>query len=283
MYGKQPAFLTHVSSVLISFVTLAVFIGIEGENIELTASRVFTALALFNQMTVPLFIFPITIPIIISAIVSTKRLMVFLDQPEVQKEYEGIRNMARILSRSDASLDLYEEDKNTTMTIESEENSFTINECTDDNACTRTDALLMDNVRKSGNLKHSTKVKLKKNNQLSQSTKIERNRSRQKSTNTDVQVDLPANLVVRIVSGVFAWRRVDGGDVLLNIPRLDIPKGENFSHFHSSEMENVFLFHVLQSGKVTVIVGKSGSGKSSLIAAVLNEMHTVSGDIQWNK
>ncbi|XP_037038028.1 ATP-binding cassette sub-family C member Sur isoform X2 [Bradysia coprophila] len=259
IYWTLMTFLTHVSSVLISFVTLAVFIGIEGENIELTASRVFTALALFNQMTVPLFIFPITIPIIISAIVSTKRLMVFLDQPEVQKEYEGIRNMARILSRSDASLDLYEED-NTTTTIESEENSFTLNECIDDNACARTDALLMDNIRKSGNAKKLTKVKLKKNNQLSQSTKIERNRSRQKSTNTDVQVDLPANLVVRIVSGVFAWRRIDGSDVLLNIPKLDIPKG-----------------------KVTVIVGKSGSGKSSLIAAVLNEMHTVSGDIQWNK
>lgn len=218
----KPAFLTHISSVLISFVTLAVFIGIEGENIELTASRVFTALALFNQMTVPLFIFPITIPIIISAIVSTKRLMVFLDQPEVQKEYEGIRNMARILSRSDASLDLYE-DENTTTTIESEENSFSLNECIDDNA--RTDALLMDNVLKMGNPKKSTKVKLKKNNQLSQSTKIERNRSRQKSTSTDVQMDIPTNLVVRIVNGVFAWRRVDGGDVLLNIPKLEIPKG----------------------------------------------------------
>lgn len=221
----KPAFLTHVSSVLISFVTLAVFIGIEGENIELTASRVFTALALFNQMTVPLFIFPITIPIIISAIVSTKRLMAFLDQPEVQKEYEGIRNMARILSRSDASLDLYE-DENTTTTIESEENSFTLNECIDDNA--RTDASLMDNDGlKSGNSKKSTKIKLKKNNQLSQSTKIERNRSRQKSTGTDVQMDLPTNLVVRIVNGVFAWRRIDS-DVLLNIPKLDIPKGEKF-------------------------------------------------------
>jgi len=149
--------------------------------------------------------------------------MVFLDQPEVQKEYEGIRNMARILSRSDASLDLYEEE-NTTTTIESEENSFTLN---DDNACVRTDALLMDNVLKSGNPKKLTMVKLKKNNQLSQSTKIERNRLRQKSTSKDVQMDLPMNLVVRIVNGVFAWRRVDG-DVLLNITKLDIPKGEKF-------------------------------------------------------
>jgi len=39
----------------------------------------------------------------------------------------------------------------------------------------------------------------------------------------------------------------------------------------------------IASGKVTVIVGKSGSGKSSLIAAILNEMQTVSGDLTWNK
>ncbi len=229
----KPAFLTHVSSVLISFVTLAVFIGIEGENIELTASRVFTSLALFNQMTVPLFIFPITVPIIISAIVSTKRLMVFLDQPEVQKEYEGIRNMARILSRSDASLDLYE-DENTTTTIESEENSFNLNECIDDNACVQTGASFMENVMKSGK-NNSKRVKLKKNNQLSQSTKIDRNRSRQKSTSTDVQMNLPTNLVVRIVNGVFAWRRIDGSDVLLNIPKLEIPKGEKLKFIRANE------------------------------------------------
>lgn len=234
-------------------------------------------------MTVPLFIFPITIPIIISAIVSTKRLMVFLDQPEVQKEYEGIRNMARILSRSDASLDLYEEE-NTTMTIESEENSFTLHECIDDNASTRTDALLMDNAPKGGHPKKSTKVKLKKNNQLSQSTKIERNRLRQKPTSTDVQMDLPTNLVVRIANGVFAWRRTDGSDVLLTIPKLEIPKGKGGNEWQNGNCLFAFVLSICCTlGKVTVIVGKSGSGKSSLIAAVLNEMHTVSGDITWNK
>lgn len=200
-------------------------------------------------MTVPLFIFPITIPIIISAIVSTRRLIVFLDQPEVQrKECEGIRNMARILSRSDASLDLCEEElEHTTTTIESEENSFTVNECIDDNACVPVDdaspMMDTDDARKCGNSIKMTKVKLKKNNQLSQSTKIERNRSRQKSTGTDVQMDLPMNLVVRIVNGVFTWRRVDS-DVFLNIPKLDIPKGMNvFEIFYSSKLKIVFAQH----------------------------------------
>lgn len=55
---------------------------------------------------------------IISAIVSTRRLEVFLRQPEVQKEFEGIRNMARVMSRSDASLDVFEIDENEGQTID---------------------------------------------------------------------------------------------------------------------------------------------------------------------
>lgn len=52
-------------------------------RIQFTAARLFASLALFNQLTVPLFIFPITIPIILSAVVSTRRLQAFLAQPEV--------------------------------------------------------------------------------------------------------------------------------------------------------------------------------------------------------
>lgn len=108
------AFLTHLSSVIITVVTIAVFLSIETVDVtdKFTTGRVFAALALFNQLTVPLFIFPITIPMIISAIVSTRRLEVFLRQPEVQKQFEGIRNMARVMSRSDASLDVFEIDEN---------------------------------------------------------------------------------------------------------------------------------------------------------------------------
>lgn len=100
--------------------TFAVFLSIERNDVmdKFTTGRVFAALALFNQLTVPLFIFPITIPMIISAIVSTRRLEVFLRQPEVQKEFEGIRNMARVMSRSDASLDVFEIDENEGQTID---------------------------------------------------------------------------------------------------------------------------------------------------------------------
>lgn len=117
------AILTHLSSIIITFVTFALFLTIESNDItdKFTTGRVFAALALFNQLTVPLFIFPITIPMIISAIVSTRRLEWFLHQPEVQKEYEGIRNMARVMSRSDASLDEFEIDENEGQTIDDQQ------------------------------------------------------------------------------------------------------------------------------------------------------------------
>lgn len=111
-----------MSSVIIASVTIAVFLSIENVDVtdKFTTGRVFAALALFNQLTVPLFIFPITIPMIISAIISTRRLEAFLRQSEVQKQFEGIRNMARVMSRSDASLDVFEIDENDGQTFDSQ-------------------------------------------------------------------------------------------------------------------------------------------------------------------
>ncbi|XP_055589731.1 ATP-binding cassette sub-family C member Sur isoform X2 [Uranotaenia lowii] len=113
-YWTMMMLLTHISSVLITFVTVTVFTHLEQEHqhpsssssssatttasimgetlassttpaskMEFSAARLFASLALFNQLTVPLFIFPITIPIILSAVVSTRRLEAFLSQPEV--------------------------------------------------------------------------------------------------------------------------------------------------------------------------------------------------------
>lgn len=62
------AFLTHASSIMVTLVTFGIYFLIEEKS--LTPENVFSGLALFNQLTVPLFIFPITVPIIISAMVS---------------------------------------------------------------------------------------------------------------------------------------------------------------------------------------------------------------------
>nr|CAD7459033.1 unnamed protein product [Timema tahoe] len=95
VYWALLTFLTHASSVLVTLVTFGVYFSMEEG--ALSPGNVFTGLALFNQLTVPLFIFPITVPVIISAMVShraaaicvalrgkvsTKRLEDFLSLPE---------------------------------------------------------------------------------------------------------------------------------------------------------------------------------------------------------
>lgn len=224
-----------------------------------TTGRVFAALALFNQLTVPLFIFPITIPMIISAVVSTRRLENFLRQPEIQKEFEGIRNMARAMSRSDASLDVFEIDEN-----EGQTNGETKSDDKENEIPTINESLLASNNEFISTLnetkpgydfqfnnefylqnidenpkqmkKHSqhdynrrsfnASIKLKKSNQISASVKIDRNRPRQKSISTEIQMDIPNELVISIRNAVFSWNRnCTNGELPLRIDRLDIPRG----------------------------------------------------------
>lgn len=255
------AFLTHLSSIIITFVTFAVFLSIESHDMadKFTTGRVFAALALFNQLTVPLFIFPITIPMIISAIVSTRRLEEFLRQPEVQKEFEGIKNMARVMSRSDASLDVFEIDENDGQTMDGQTNGDR-----HDNSpasTTNQEALLLSkkshsnksnfnganndfqfnndfylqdiyenqgeqqptikSVQRNENNRRSfnASIKLKKNSKISESMKIDRNRPRQKSLTTEIQMEIPNELVTSIRNAVFSWR--NNGNELKNPLRID--------------------------------------------------------------
>lgn len=246
------AFLIHVSSVIIAFVTIAVFLCIESnddETTKFTTSRLFAALALFNQLTVPLFIFPITIPIIISAIVSTRRLEQFLRQPEVRKEFEGIRKIARVMSRSEASLDVFEIDdgdvgqimtdypnspdhlSDVTFNIGFESNTngdyFNQEPMSNDNNGNNNKSEFTKR-RQTGN----SSIKLKKNNQLSIRSKMDRNRQgRQKSlTSNEIQPELSNDLVVSVRNAVFSWDSC-GLDFGLRIDRLDIPRGEGFFLF----------------------------------------------------
>lgn len=241
----RTAFLTHVSSVLITFVTLAVFLTIENgdiatdESAKFTTGRVFAALALFNQLTVPLFIFPLTVPIIISAIVSTKRLKLFLELPEVQKEFEGIRNMARVMSRSDASLDVFEIEDNESqseilddVTVPTEQepntsgNDRNIESTNYQNDDVFINSLTSEKIQVFYKRPTNASTKLKKNNQLSMNAKLERSRSRQKSLTKEVQMEISSDLIVSIRNGIFSWS-AGKTEANLKIDNLEIPKGKS--------------------------------------------------------
>jgi hypothetical protein len=73
----------QASSILVTLVTFGVYSQVESE--PLTSAKIFTGLALFNQMLVPLFILPITVNVVVKGVVSTRRLAEFLSTPSLER------------------------------------------------------------------------------------------------------------------------------------------------------------------------------------------------------
>ncbi|XP_037710283.1 ATP-binding cassette sub-family C member Sur [Drosophila subpulchrella] len=286
------AVLTHVATVLITFVTLGVYVWLHrDQDFDLNASRLFSSLALFQQLTVPLLIFPITVPIIIAARVSTRRLERFLKSSEIQKQFEGIRNMARILSKSDASLDMYETQEKSNMTMRTAQAENRLNEkrlAQKSEMPTSSEPLLLNTEDSAGDISPSTIQELGHNKIVQQRRELLRNTpyvairppkmrgtiaerpvefSVIRARNTDswrrdsLLLKMPDDIAVSINDGLFTWQPQSQMPVVqLHVPGIIVPKG-----------------------KLTIVVGKNGSGKTSLLSALLMEMPLLVGNMFWHK
>ncbi|XP_016965404.2 ATP-binding cassette sub-family C member Sur isoform X2 [Drosophila biarmipes] len=284
--------LTHVATVLITFVTLGVYVWLHrDQDFDLNASRLFSSLALFQQLTVPLLIFPITVPIIIAARVSTRRLERFLNSSEIQKQFEGIRNMARILSKSDASLDMYETQEKSNMTMRTAQAENRLNEkrlAQKSEVPTNATPLLLNTDESGGDVSPSSIQELGHNKIVQQRRELLRNTpyvairppkmrgtigdrpaefSVIRARNTDswrrdsLLLKMPDDIAVSINDGLFTWQPQSQMPVVqLQVPGIIVPKG-----------------------KLTIVVGKNGSGKTSLLSALLMEMPLLVGNMFWHK
>ncbi|XP_017042869.2 ATP-binding cassette sub-family C member Sur [Drosophila ficusphila] len=295
VFWTLMAALTHTASVLITFVTLGVYVWLHrDQEFNLTASRLFSSLALFQQLTVPLLIFPITVPIIIAARVSTRRLERFLKSSEIQKQFEGIRNMARILSKSDASLDMYETQEKSNMTMRTAQAENRLNEkrlaqkFQGPEMPTNSTPLLQNTEESVGDISSSSIQELGHNKLVQQRRELLRNTpyvairppkmrgslterpvefSVTRARNTDswrrdsLLLKMPDDIAVSINDGLFTWQPQSQMPLVqLHVPGIIIPKG-----------------------KLTIIVGKNGSGKTSLLSALLMEMPLLVGNMFWHK
>ncbi|KAH8374388.1 hypothetical protein KR200_009826 [Drosophila serrata] len=299
------AVLTHIATVLITFVTLGVYVWLQrDQDFDLNASRLFSSLALFQQLTVPLLIFPITVPIIIAARVSTRRLERFLKSSEIHKQFEGIRNMARILSKSDASLDMYETQEKSNMTMRTAQAENKLNEkrlaqqfgvpetAVELPLPTTSTPLLQSNEDEPVGVDTSLSSvqELGHNKLVQQRRELLRNTPYvairpPKMRGNGGGMEKPVEFSVVRARNTDSWRR---DSLLLKMPD-DIAVSINdglFTWKPQSQMPLVQL-HVpgiiVPKGKLTIVVGKNGSGKTSLLSALLMEMPLLVGNMFWHK
>uniref|UniRef100_A0A182SD02 ABC transmembrane type-1 domain-containing protein n=1 Tax=Anopheles maculatus TaxID=74869 RepID=A0A182SD02_9DIPT len=306
IYWTLMMLLTHISSVLITIVTIAVFLALENNPIELTAGRLFASLALFNQLTVPLFIFPITIPITLSAVVSTSRLEAFLSQPEVERGSleapSSTEEGERVKSPDNVTGSPQTERKaaDNGPLPEVSGKSCSQQSSMSSGRSIRSDQVepaVMDRAQvgrhrpaKYQKTAPGPRVKLKKNSQLSVSARLEKCRQKQKHLAREMRFGLPDHAAVFLKDARFRWTGTVGADralYSLYIEQLTVPKGEASRKLSNMECEinqtvspSFYLSPTL--AKLTVIVGRSGSGKSSLLAALLKEINHLSGELIWN-
>ncbi|RLU19415.1 hypothetical protein DMN91_007972 [Ooceraea biroi] len=223
VYWAFINFLTHASSVLMTLFTFGIYFWLEERNLD--AGNVFASLALFSQLTVPLFIFPVIVPIIINAMISTTRLEDFLQLPEIVNilpEPNKRKSAADTLLKTNSYIDNHVEAINSVTTFGSLDN---IVEDEEDP---------QSNTLRGFNLAIDSSV----------DTVFERD------------PEVPES-VLRITSSIFTW----GSDEnTLTVNGLNFPRGQ-----------------------LTIIVGKTGSGKTSLLLALLGEIQRISGSIEWSK
>ncbi|XP_070558013.1 ATP-binding cassette sub-family C member 9-like [Ptychodera flava] len=229
--------ITMATPVVMTLISFSVYSAVSPT--PLTPDVTFSALALFQQLVIPLMILPMTIGYTVNAVVSLSRLQRFFVASEVE-ENDGrtpfrsvdIDSTAEISAQED-SIDSVEKAK--LNSIDQEDFDLTDDE---DNATDKT-KLLSNEVKAYGSFE--------------QETSLVDNRHAPSTANVFDDV------AIMIRNGSYTWDMTNHVPVLSDI-NLDIPVG-----------------------KLTMIVGLVGSGKSSLLSALLGEMTTVSGTVQFNR
>ncbi|KAG8183008.1 hypothetical protein JTE90_017096 [Oedothorax gibbosus] len=203
-------FITQTSSIIVTLVTFSLFSTMEDR--PLMPADVFTGLALFNQLTVPLYIIPFVIPMVINAVVSTRRLVDFLMLPEVDLTLPW-RDDSDV---PDARVEFVPDSGSVLLHVK--ENSF-------------------DSKGYLSGSEDGESVFLPEFHNYP---------------------PMEENTLVSIKKGYFTY---DSANIVPSLRDVNIQ---------------------VPAGRLTIVVGSIGSGKSSLLSAILGELHTLSGTVNWN-
>ncbi|XP_077995245.1 ATP-binding cassette sub-family C member 9-like [Glandiceps talaboti] len=235
MYMVATTFIVSSAPVLVTVVSFGLYSVIE--KAPLTPEIAFSSLALFNQMTIPLFLVPTIIGFTVNAMVSTKRLRKYFAAPEIESNDDGRAPFSQGTG-DDYKGDM--DDDNGKRDIEEENDTH------------RPGA--MDHVKNS-----YPEVEVKDTTRLlgADYTSGFYGSLDQEPTKPELP-PLPDDVAIKITDGSYSWD-IDTVTPIISDVNVEIP-----------------------AGKLTMIVGLVGSGKSSLLSAMLGEMTTISGSVQFN-
>ena len=189
--------------------------GFEADS-GLSSGDIFTTLALFNQLSVCLSIFPITLPVLVKGLTSRNRLSEFLARPEVDRC------------------------KTLTCASKADQND-------DDQDESQDEAYLAKRplARTSNHLEAVSGKKLRPLKEV----QVDKNH------NVTEVLGATPKIAFSVTGATFSWPT--SGPALTDI-NLKI-----------------------DSGTLTIISGSAGSGKTSLILSLIDEMSLVSGRVDW--
>ncbi|XP_022105345.1 ATP-binding cassette sub-family C member 9-like [Acanthaster planci] len=216
-------FIVSSSPLVVTLLTFGTYTVFSGES--LTPEKAFSSLALFNQLSGPLFMLPLVTAALVNGVISTTRLQRFFMAQEVEKSCTG-RDWRDTVEGQGPHDDNEQE---TTLERIKDDITSDVDETTH----------MLPKIEVS-------KTKRFDGYRAMNSTKATRNR-------------LPESVAIEITNGNFTWDKSSSIPIISNI-NVDIP-----------------------AGKLTMVIGSVGSGKSSLVSAIQGEMTTLSGTVQLNE
>ncbi|XP_077866270.1 ATP-binding cassette sub-family C member 9-like [Saccoglossus kowalevskii] len=243
MYMAMTWCLTDVAPLLVTLVSYAAYYPWLSDT-PLTPDIAFASLALFQSLIIPFFMVPIALGYFVNGLVSTNRLEIFFAAAEIEEKDDGRQQ------------ELVNDDDN-----DSDEEWY-INQGRNGGAYKK--KYFRENIKQSA--VEETSMKKEESTDKTKLLRQEKptlygtmNKTIFPGHDTAVHsIPLDDHLAIQVKGGYFAWDPEDDSAILSDID-LDIHKG-----------------------KLTMIVGTVGTGKSSILSAMLGEMTTISGTVQFN-